>query len=44
MKTLQKKLRTISPQQMNNCYGGKTIRIFYYDENGQIRFRDIIVN
>jgi hypothetical protein len=43
METLRKKGRTLSLQQMNSCLGGKIIRVFYYDQNGQLRYRDIIV-
>ena len=31
METLLKKQKTLSLKQMNNCFGGKTIRVYYYD-------------
>lgn len=43
METLLKKQKTLSLKQMNNCFGGKTIRVYYYDKNGQLRYRDINV-
>lgn len=44
MNTLQKKLRKISMQQMSNLYGGKTMRIYFYDENGELRYKDVRID
>lgn len=43
MSIMQKKLRMICQQQMSNLYGGKTMRVYYYDENGELRYKDVQV-
>lgn len=44
MNTLQKKRTKISVQYMSNLYGGRTMRIYFYDENGELRYKDIVVH
>lgn len=44
MDTLKKSWKTLSSKQMSSISGGRVVRIFYYDENGQLTYRDVIVD
>ena len=40
MANLQKNWKTLSPQQLSKCKGGKDyIVVYYIDENGQLKFK-----
>lgn len=45
MENLQKNWKTLSAQQLSNCKGGRDyVVVSYIDENGQLRFKIVVID